>query len=177
MDTNKIFESKSFRGTVIGIGVVIVALLIFTCGMFVGFKKANFSNRFAENYRRDFGDPRGGMMRDFAGRDLQTPHGVAGTIVKIEMADDSAAETDQPNSNSSLPQGKMTPPAPMLVATLVVKGQDNIEKTVLVTDFTQISKNRDTLKPADLKVDDKITIIGLPSDNGQIEARLIRIFQ
>lgn len=177
MDTNKIFESKTFRSVILIIGVVIVALLIFSCGMFVGFKKANFSNRFAENYRRDFGDPRGGMMREFSGRDLPTPHGVAGTIVKIELADDSATAPLQPSANSSMPQSKTTPPAPKLAATLVVQGQDNIEKTVLVTDFTRISKNRDTLKPADLKAGDKITIIGRPSDLGQIEARLIRIFQ
>lgn len=172
MNINQIFNSKIFRGSVIVIAVLVVVLLIFAGGMFVGFKKANFSNRFAENYRRDFGDPRNGIIRKFGGKDFINPHGVAGVIIKIELATiDKSGQFD--NNASRLPD-KATP---RLAATLIVKGQDNMEKTVLVTNLTMINKNRTVFKSADLKVDDKITIIGAPNELGQIEARLIRIFK
>lgn len=58
---------------------------------------------------------------------------------------------------------------------LVIKDQANVEKTILVTDKTAIVRDNQNIKITDLKVDDKIVIIGRPNDQGQIEPRLIRI--
>lgn len=129
-----------------GIGALIVLLLVFKAGMVVGFKKANFSYRWVENYHRNFGGPRGGFLGDFSDRDFTDAHGTSGQIIKIDGN------------------------------TLVTKGRDDVEKIVLVKDDTVIKRFQDTLKVADLKVNDYIVMIGDPNDAGQIEAKLIRLF-
>ena len=58
---------------------------------------------------------------------------------------------------------------------LVVKGQDNVEKVIVISDKTIIRKFNQSLKLADLKVDDNIVVIGSPDNQGQIQARLIRV--
>ncbi len=149
MDYNKILQSKKFKMILGGIGAIIVLLFVFAAGTIVGFKKANFSFRWAENYHRNFGGPRGGFFEDLGGRDFIDAHGVFGQIIKID------------NSTS-------TP-------SLVIRGRDNVEKIVLIKDNTVINGFRNNAKSADLKVDDEIVVIGDPNDAGQIEAKLIRI--
>lgn len=149
MDFNKLFQSKTFKIVLGCLGGLIVLLLVFQAGMMVGFKKANFSYRWGENYHQNFAGPRGGffngMIRDFSDRDFIGAHGVFGQIIKIDNS------------------------------TLVIKGQDNVEKIVLVKEDAVIDRFRETVKVSDLKVDDYITIIGEPNEQGQIEAKLIRI--
>ena len=51
-----------------------------------------------------------------------------------------------------------------------------IEKAIIVSDKTKIINLRDVIKTSDLKIDDQVVIVGSPNDQGQIEAKLIRIF-
>ena len=145
MDFNKFFQSKTFKIVIWGIGGIIVFLLIFEAGMIVGFKKANFSYQWGENYHLNFAGPRGGFFKEFSGRDFIGAHGVFGQIIKIDSS------------------------------TLVIKGRDNVEKIVLIKDSTVIEHFRDTVKITDLKVDDYVVVIGEPNGVGQIEAKFIRI--
>ncbi len=142
----KYLQSKKFKIIMIAIFVFIVLLLAFKAGEFVGFKKAGFSYQWGENYQRNFGGPRGGMFNDFMGRDFMNAHGNAGSIIKID--------------------GNV----------LIIKGQNNFEQTVVISDQTMISRQQDVLKFSDLKVDDRVTIIGSQNRDGQIEAKLIRVF-
>lgn len=158
----EILKSKSFKVAAIAIGSIIIALIIFTAGVNVGFHKAKFSFKFGENYERNFMGPfqdQGvsmgpngpmGMMRekvrDFEGRDFRNPHGISGTIISI-------------SENS-----------------LVIKDKDNEESTVSVDDKTIIKSGRDTIKIGDLKNDEEIVVIGRPGDDGVINADLIRVF-
>ncbi|MFA6534293.1 MAG: hypothetical protein WCT37_03930 [Patescibacteria group bacterium] len=144
-DFNKIFQSKAFKTVNVCLVGLIVFLLIFGTGMAVGFRKAAFSFKWGENYHNNFGGPPGGMMGEFRGRDLIDAHGVAGTIIKID-------------GNS-----------------LVIAGQNNVETIVLLTDKTVINQLRENIQPADLRVDENIVVIGEPNDQGQIEAKLIRV--
>ena len=50
------------------------------------------------------------------------------------------------------------------------------EKTIIVNGKTVIRKFRDALKSADLKVNDSVVVVGDPNEEGQIEAKLIRVF-
>ncbi len=160
MDLNKFFQSKVFKGVVLGIATFIILLIAFKIGTFVGFKKANFSYKWGENYHQNFAGPRGGFFRDFGGgflkdfegRDFIDAHGVIGQIIKID-----------PSTSSGQ------------AATLVIKGKDNVEKIILIEDSTVINRLRETIKPSDLKVDDFIVAIGDPNDAGQIVAKLIRL--
>ncbi len=145
MDYNKFFQSRNFKIIIIGIGGLIVFLIIFGLGTMVGFKKANFSYRWAENYHQNFGGPRGGLFRDFSGRDFIGAHGVAGQIIKIDGLN------------------------------LVIKGGDGVEKIVAVKEDTMIERFRDNIKLTDLKVDEYVVVIGEPNDAGQIEAKFIRV--
>jgi hypothetical protein len=149
IDLNKIFESKKFRVALMIIGGLVVLLVVFQAGMTVGFRKAGFSYRWAENYHQNFAGPRegffGNFMRDMMSKDFINGHGVFGQIIKIDGS------------------------------TLAIKGADNAEKTILLKDDTAIERFRETIKPADLKAGDQIVIIGEPNDSGQIEAKLIRV--
>lgn len=163
MNIKNLFQSKRFSKIIIGIGIVIVILMILQLGVFIGYKKASFSYKWGENYHSNFGGPRGGFMgnfrRDFKGSDYTNSHGTFGSIIKIDSSADS----------TSSPQAISTQ------TTLVIKGKDDLEKTVLVSDKTEISNRREAMKASDLKIDDQVVIIGTPNDQGQIAARFIRI--
>lgn len=150
MDIGKFFQSKLFRGVLVGIAVLIILLLVLGVGMFVGFKKATFSFRWGENYHWNFAGPRGGFLgdflgRDFMGKDFVGAHGVFGQIMEIDGRE------------------------------LIVRGRDNVEKLVLVKDDIVIQRFREAMKLNELKVDDYIVVIGEPNDSGQIEAKFIRV--
>ncbi len=151
MNISKILQSKKFKWLICGIAAFIVLLFVFKLGMVVGFRKADFSYKWGENYHRNFGGPRAGFFnnfsRDFMARDFIDAHGVFGQIIKIDGA------------------------------TLVIKGGGNVEKIVLVEENTIINRFRDAINISDLKVDDYITVVGEPNASGQIEAKLIRIFK
>ncbi len=155
MDFNKFFQSKALKITLLALGAFIILLLVFQAGMAVGFRKANFSFRWAENYHENFAGPKGGFFgdfrRDFEGKDFIDSHGVFGSIIKIDLSIGSEQTT------------------------LVVKGANNVEKIILLKDDTTIECLRETIKPSDLKVDDQIVVIGEPNEAGQIEAKLIRV--
>ncbi len=142
----KYLQSKKFKIIMVAIVAIIVLLLAFKAGEFVGFKKAGFSYQWGENYQRNFGGPRGGMFNDFMGKDFMNAHGNAGSIIKIDAN------------------------------VLIIKGQKNVEQTIVVSDQTMIRRQQDILKVSDLKVDDRVTVIGSPNKEGQIEAKLIRVF-
>ncbi len=139
-------RSKTFKIILCGIGVLAAMLAILHVGILIGYHKATFSFGWGDNYYRTFGGSRRHFGREFPPqKDLSEAHGVAGKILSI-----------------SLP-------------TFVVEGRDNVEKVVLIKDDTVIRHFRDTLKPADLKVDDEVVIIGAPNNQAQVEAKLIRL--
>lgn len=149
MDYNKFLQSKNFKIVLIVIGALIVLLLVFKAGVSVGYRKANFSYRWGENYHRNFAGPRGGFLGDFRPGFGEGPfinaHGTAGSIIKIDGN------------------------------TIVTKGRDNVEQIVLVKDDTTITRLRTQVQISDLKVDEMIIVIGNPNEAGQIEAKLIRV--
>jgi len=154
---NKFFNSKKFRAVFIAIALFAVFLLVFKIGVFVGYKKAQFSYRWGENYQRNFAGPRrgffGNIKRGFEDKDFINAHGTFGEIIKIDTAT---------SSEKSI---------------LIVKGKDDAEKTIIISNKTIIIKGRDAVKSNDIKVDDRIAVIGSPNEQGQIEARLIRVFR
>lgn len=146
MDLKKITQKVKFKWALAALATVIVLLLIFQLGMLVGFKKASFAYRWAENYSRNFGGPRNGFLDQMRGRDFINGHGTVGEIIKIDKE------------------------------TIVLKSPDNIEKIISVNNDTIIEKGRQSLKLSDLGPDDRIVVIGTPKDNGQISAKMIRVF-
>ena len=143
-DIKKVFESKIATGILIGVGTLIIAMLIFSAGIAVGFHKASFGHAWGENYERNFGIRYNhfGLGKD----NFPNAHGAIGKIIKIELP------------------------------TIIVQDQkDNTEKVVLINDDTQIQKMMTNIKMGDLSVDDYVVVIGSPDDQGQIEAKFIRV--
>ena len=144
-------SKKTFHSVIWVIIVVVVLLLTFQAGRFVGFRQAIFSGRLGDNYFRaiEGGPGRGplGMMgpRGFWSDDLPNGHGAAGKIIKINL----------PN--------------------IVVIGPDNLEKVIKVDDDTIIGRFRDKIKANDLKVGDSIIAIGTANESSEIVAKLIRL--
>lgn len=151
MDLDKLFKSKNFTKALIGIGCVAVLLLVFRAGIAIGFRKANFSYKWGENYHRNFGGPKNGFFENFGRRDFIDSHGVFGQIIKIDTVT---------GTNGTI---------------IIIKGSDNVEKIVVLGEETTITAMRKNLKKEDLKVGDSIVVIGAPNDSGQIDAKFIRV--
>ena len=145
MDLAKFSKSKFFTTLLIAIPAVILLLAAFRLGVFVGHHKARFSDEWGGTYERTFIGPRKGFHGVFSNGGFMNEYGTAGAIVKIE------------GSN------------------LIISGRDNIEKSILVSTSTIIRMYQDTLHPADLKAGQQITVIGSPNNQGQIEAKFIRL--
>lgn len=146
IDFNKIFQSKALKITLLAIIVFIILLLVFQAGVFVGLRKAGFSYKWGENYHRNFGGPRGGFMGiPMMDKEYLNPHGTFGKIIKIELP------------------------------TIIIQSQNEAEKTIFIKDDTAIRRLNETIKSADLKVGDQVVVIGEPNEQGQIEAKLIRV--
>ncbi len=145
MNIKEFSQSKVFKKILYGIGILIVALLIFQGGVFVGYHKAGFSYRLGDNYHRTFGGEHGEFSVGISPGDFTDAHGSVGKIIKIDLP------------------------------TFVLEGQDGVEKIISVNDDTVIRQFRETLKPADLKISDFVVVIGSPNAQGQIESRLIRL--
>lgn len=145
MNLETFLQSKLFKRVILGILVFLIILLVFKIGMVVGARKADFSNRWSENYHNNFGGPRGGFLQQLDDRSLIDANGIFGQIIKID--------------------GSM----------FTIKSKDNIEKLVVVNEQTSIKRLRDNLKINDLKINDFVVIIGEPNNSGQIEAKFIRV--
>ncbi|MFA6428719.1 MAG: hypothetical protein WCW02_04250 [Candidatus Buchananbacteria bacterium] len=145
MDISKIFQTKAFKMTLYTIGVIVILLVFFQAGLLVGFKKADFSCRWGENYQRNFIGPEMGMRLPGLDGGRPNPHGTAGQIIKVEL----------PN--------------------IIVEGLEGLEKIVKITDQTKIRKFDKLATSTDLQLNDHVVIIGEPNEQGQIEAKLIRV--
>ncbi|MBU6414658.1 hypothetical protein KGQ34_00205 [Patescibacteria group bacterium] len=152
MEFNTLFQSKKIKIALVVLGALIALLAAFKAGEFVGYRKARFSYQWEENYHRNFAGPGkgffGNFLRGFGDRDFINSHGTFGAIIKIDGN------------------------------TVIVKGKDEAEKIILVSaSTTTIESRRETLQASDLKVDDQVVVIGSPNEQGQIEAKLIRVFR
>lgn len=144
--SSSFFQSKTFKGILYGLAIAVVLLLTFEAGVYMGYQKAMFSSGWAQNYSSNF-FPRGGNHSSSSQeeRGFVNPHGAFGDIIKIDSS------------------------------SLVVKGNDEGEKTVLIPSSTEIEHGPDMIKISDLAVGDRVIIFGTPNDSGQIVARLIRV--
>lgn len=144
------FKSENFKIIIYVVGILAVAILIFQAGMIAGFKKASFDRNWGDNYERNFGSPHRNPKIKMGGfgdfGNLPNANGAIGKIIK----------TDLPN-------------------VIVMDDKDMIEKVIIIGDDTKIIKMREDLEKEDLKIDDFIIVIGSPNEEGQIQAKLIRL--
>lgn len=140
------FKPTHLNKLLIILAAAVVLVFVFTAGVFVGHEKGRFSKNWGENYYRNIMGPDGrGRGLMDFGRPEFNAHSGFGQIIKIEGN------------------------------TIVVKGPDNVEKIIAVDGKTAIQKFNQSLKIADLRVDEFIVVIGRPNNQGQVKARLIRV--
>ena len=81
----QIFQSsRVLKFLLWGIGIVIVLLVTFKAGEFVGSNRAEFSYRWGENYYRSVTGPKQNLPGDIRGQDFLMDHGTLGSIIKIQ---------------------------------------------------------------------------------------------
>lgn len=137
------------KWVIIGLLAIVVIVLVFGVGILVGEKRAKFSYRWAEQYHKLFAGPSLGFFRDwrnFPRGEFIEAYGAFGEIIELKGNE------------------------------FVIKGKENVEKVILITEKTIIQKGREKLKKEDLKVGNFVVVIGSPNEEGKIEAKMIRIF-
>ena len=141
---------KLLPGAVIILVSLFILVAVFHIGLIVGSHKALFTHEWNQNYHRNFGNPyreeKNIRVSPFGMMDMIGAHGSAGSLIKIDGL------------------------------TLVIKGNDETEKTIVTDQNTTFRKKHDTLQLQDLHVGDHLVIIGSPSSTGQIEAKFVRVF-
>ncbi len=144
----KIFQNPDvLKWIIVGLSGFVIIVLIFGIGVRVGISKARYSYRWTESYHKNFAGPKGGFLGDWR----RFP---AGDFISGHGA---FGEIIEIKDNG-----------------FVIKDRENIEKFVVTNQDTTITKGRETIKNG-LKVGDCAVIIGSPNDDGQIEAKLIRV--
>ncbi len=154
MTIKQVLESSAWKAVLWIAGAVVVLLIAFKAGEFVGYSKAGYSYRWGENVYRTYMGPRfgggmmngGGMMGGFLPtQDFLAGHGVAGPVLRVAMP------------------------------TFVVQDRDGAEKIVEVTSSTAIRYMHSSLSAGELVAGMSVMVIGSPDASGVIEARLIRV--
>jgi hypothetical protein len=143
-----LMQSQKIKSALWILGAVILLLIVFGLGMAAGYRRAVFSDRFGENYFRNFyGGPPGGPIAigPMGGMPFNM-HGVAGEVIDVSSS------------------------------TISVKDPDGDELSVVVATDAVIREGAQTIMVGDVKPGDMITVIGAPNAAGQIQARFIRIF-
>jgi hypothetical protein len=126
---------------------ILVVLIAFGLGIAVGYRRAIFASEFGENYYQNlYGSPFGRPMVGVTNRGPLTMHGVVGEVIDITSS------------------------------TLSVKDPMGNEQSVLVVSGTPIREIDNNILMTDIRIGDGVTVIGDPSENGQVEARFIRVF-
>lgn len=142
-----VYKAPNFiKGLLIGVITIIVLLGVFQLGMFVGSRKANFAYQRFGLYSGGPDMPQIGMM----GLPLPgnfDPHGATGVVI----------------SNDG--QKRM-----------VVKGPDGSEKIIIFSTTTDVQEGAQVIPPSQIPDDKHVVIFGNPDEQGQIEAKFIRVF-
>ena len=148
MDTKnfkKNLQSKQFKKIVISLCIAVIALMIFSVGMEVGYMKASFSYRFGDSYYKTFGAGNTHINSAIIPGGLSDAHGVSGKIVSLNL----------PN--------------------MIVADKDNTEKSVQLEKETVIRELRNTIQSSGLKTGDFVIVIGEPNEGSAIDAKFIRV--
>jgi hypothetical protein len=151
METKDITRTRKMQ--ILAVAIIFIAVLFgtFQAGVFVGFHKASFFFKSGDNFYNAFGN-RGDRLIDRMGRngemfrdELSGGHGAVGSILRVNLP------------------------------SIIVVGPDTIEKEIIVNEDTIVRQLRETSSINDLRVDQHISVLGAPNDQGQIVAKFIRI--
>ena len=143
---------RLFKGLLLGSGSILLLLMVFWLGMMVGEHKAQFTLKWGEKYEDHFGGMKEGKGsgRGLLPKPSEKPgiggHGVAGEI--LEVGEDS----------------------------MIVLGANNLEQVVLIDNDTRVIIGRSFVGLDKVQVGTHAVVIGSPTKDAEIDARMIKIF-
>lgn len=143
-------NSRLYKKIFLILVILIAIFLIFQLGVLVGIRKAEFSSKWGENYYKNFTHGQGFPMNAIRGDDFVGGNGTVGLIMSIDLKS---------------PQN------------MSIKSEDGVEKVILIEASTTIKSFQDSLSVSDLKIGNRVVVIGVPDNSGKIEAELIRIIK
>lgn len=147
MQIKKFFLSRAFNLTTWIVAFMIIMFFVFSAGVHIGIKKA--TNSYERRGRPAYNMPpnKMGSPSQFMERgELGDTHGAVGKIMKIE--------------------GNV----------LTVQDKNNEERTITIDSDTEIREFKEKLSFSDLVAGDVIAVFGETNSEGQIVAKLVRIF-
>jgi hypothetical protein len=139
-------ESKKIRVILIVLASLIILLVVFGLGITIGYDRANFASHFDQNYYRNFYGNGVATGSYGMGPAPTDAHGITGTVIDLSSS------------------------------TISVEDPGNDEHSIAVSSGTVIREVSNTIGINDIKLGDQIDVIGEPNDQGQIDARFIRVF-
>ena len=151
MSWTDFFQTKSFKTAIVCVAGIAVLFAVFSVGVFVGSRRAEFSYRWAEAYHRNFAGPKEGFLGEALGKEFISSNGAFGIIANL--------------TDGQTPDSKI----------ITMEERGGVEKIIIAGPRTVISLQRKNLKISDLKIGDNIIVIGQPNQDGQVEAGIIRI--
>lgn len=142
-----IYNSRWFGWALAGIGVLILLLLVFRFGIYVGESRESYNYQWGENYGRLFGEPRPGFFPSHGGPNGESnAFGNGGTVLSVDG-------------------NKFT-----------IRGNDGNEKVISIDSSTIIRETMQDITLQDIKPGDMVVVLGQPDNSGQIVAKFIRVF-
>jgi len=141
-----ILETKTYGKIIVVLSIILIALIIFSAGIFVGYYKATFSHDLDDVYKQGFNSPESPFAPFMHGADDINSHGVVGQIVSINLPD-----------------------------SIMIKGAQSAEQIVTLSPETSVRIFHAMATTSDIKVGDQAIVIGTPNDKGEIQASFIRI--
>jgi hypothetical protein len=147
MNIKNFFQSNSVSKMILALSILLVVLVVFQAGFFVGYHKGVFTNDWGNNYmmRGPDNSPRAFFAPFMNDGDDINPHGAVGEIISVNLP------------------------------TIVIKGPGRAEEIAIVDSNTTIRNFQQLASTSDLIVGRSVVIIGEPNGKGQINASLIRI--
>ena len=140
-------QSKNISHTMTAILILVGIIFVFHIGEEFGYKKAELTDQMSDGYYKAFGprDPGQSGPLGYLFDDQTDAHGVAGKVINV-------------SDNK-----------------ILVADNEGIEKNVLVDKTTILKNHRDNITTKDIKPGDYIVVIGSPTTDGQINAKIVRI--
>ncbi len=141
----KVCETKWLMWSLSVIGLIAVVLAIFFTGMAFGHERANFKCNFADRYENMFFGKNSNMMPGGNPRDNVRAFGTTGKVISVASS------------------------------TLVVEDISGVEKIVSIDSKTEIKSAKENIGIVGIKTGFNVVVIGEPSQDGSIIAKLIRV--
>lgn len=137
--------NKALRVSIYTLSILFTLSLTFLLGLNVGYHKASFAHGWSEHYEKNLGLERPDSFGGMMRGRLPAPHGSLGTVLSINL----------PN--------------------IVIEDRDGTEKNILIASTTLIKRGMENASSSSIAINNTIIVLGNPNQEGQIEARLIRI--